>query len=406
MDRPVYRKSDFIGVRLYITNIVLLEEIGLEANWPKGYRMTRRPFMTVLDKMIAQDLLKTLVSVWTVIVVIIVSQKFIKILEKAVEGHVSNDTLLTILGLKTISVGISLIPAATFMALLMVLGRLYKDQEMSAIAAAGGGAGTLYQAVFWLVLPLGIATFGLSLYVSPWAENRMQILMNQDEQSSDIRGIAAGKFSEYSRGNLVFYVENITADNRMQSVFVQDRKESGLSIISAEQSHFEELPGGRYMVFENGEHVQGYPGDYKYVIEEFKQYYFRVEERAVSSAVTPKAIPTDVLWKSVDKKQLMELQNRLALPLNILLFAFVSVPLSKISPRGGVYGSMMLGFLIFFSHGNFSGVTQSWVIKNTIPAWPGTFWVALALFAIGLALLAHWYGFRWLALSLKHRILK
>ncbi len=375
-------------------------------NWPQGYRMTRRPLMTVLDRMIAQDLLKTLVSVWTVIVVIIVSQKFIKILEKAVEGHISNDTLLTILGLKTISVGISLIPAATFMALLMVLGRLYKDQEMSAIAAAGGGARTLYRAVFWLALPLSIMASVLSLYVSPWAENRMQRLMNQDEQSSDIRGIAAGKFSEYSRGNLVFYVENITADNKMQSVFVQDRKENSLSIISAEQSHFEEQPGGRYMVFENGEHIQGHPGDYNYVIEKFKQYYFRVEERAASNSVTPKAIPSSLLWKSTVKKQLAELQNRLALPLNILLFAFVSVPLSKISPRGGVYGSMMLGFLLYFSHGNFSGVTQSWVIKESIPVWPGTFWVNLALFAIGLALLAHWYGFRWLMLSLKRRVLK
>lgn len=375
-------------------------------NWPTGYRMTKRPLITVLDRMIAQDLLRTLISVWAVIVAIIVSQKFIRILEQAVEGHIANDTLLTVLGLKTISVGISLIPAATFMALLMVLGRLYKDQEMSAIAAAGGGAGTLYRAVYLLALPLSIAAFGLSMYISPWAENRMQRIMNQDEQSSDIRGIAAGKFSEYNKGDLVFYVENITAENKMQTVFVQDRNKDNLSILSAEQSRFEDLPGGRYMVFENGERIQGRPGDFNYVIETFKTYAFKIEEKAVSKYVSPKAVASDLLWQSTATKDLAELQNRLAVPLTILLFAFIAVPLAKISPRGGVYGSMTLGFLVFFSHGNFSGVVQSWIIKETIPVWPGIFWVNFSFFIIGSLLLANWFGFQWLALLVKNRIKK
>jgi lipopolysaccharide export system permease protein len=359
-----------------------------------------------LDRMIAMDLLKTLLSVWTVIVVIIVSQKFINILEKAVEGHISNDTILTVLGLKTVIVSISLLPAATFMALLMVLGRLYKDQEMSAIASAGGGAGTLYRAIFLLALPLCITTAVLSLYVSPWAESRMQSIMNMDEQSSDIRGIAAGKFSEYSRGDLVFYVENISADNKMQSVFMQNRKKRKLSIITSESSRFEDLPGGRYMIFENGEHVQGQPGDYDYTIEKFKEYAVIIEEKAASSALNTKAVTSRKLWESTTTKDIAELQNRLTLPLTIALFAFVAVPLAKVSPRGGIYGSMMLGFLIYFSHGNFSGITQSWVVKGNIPVWPGIFWANLSLFAIGLILLGNWYGYQWIILAFKKRISK
>lgn len=376
----------------------------METDWPKGYKMASRPLVTVLDKMIAQDLLKTLSSVWTVLVIIIVSQKFIKILEKAVEGHISNDTILTILGLKTIVVGIFLLPAAAFMALLMVLGRLYKDQEMSAIAAAGGGAGTLYRAIFLLALPLSIATYGLSLYVSPWAETRMQKLMNQDEQSSDIRGIAAGKFSEYSRGDLVFYVETVTQDNKMHTVFVQDRKQDDLSIITAEQGHFEDLPGGRYMVFENGEHIQGHPGDYNYVLEAFKEYAVKIEERAVSNYLTSKAVASNLLWQSTKPKDITELQNRISVPVTILLFGLISVPLAKVSPRGGIYGSIFLGFLIYICHGNFSGIVQSWVIKGSIAPWPGIFWVNLLLLVIGLVLIANWYGYRWLALLVKKRI--
>ncbi len=372
----------------------------MEAHWRKT---AGRPFVRVLDKMIALDLLKTLLSVWLVIVTIIVSRKFIRILDKAVEGQVSNDTLMTILGLKTVTSSISLLPAATFMALLMVLGRLYKDQEMSAIAAAGGGAGTLYRAVFLIVFPLSIIAFGLSIYVAPWAENRIEKIMHQDEKSSDIRGIAAGKFSAYSRGDLVFYVENITPDKKMHSVFVQSRQKNKLSIISAEQGHFEELPGGLYMVFEDGQRVQGHPGDYNYLIEEFHEYAFKVEERAVSTWLSPRAIPSEVLVKSVVPGDIAELQDRIATPLAILLLSFLAVPLAKISPRGGIFGSIALGFLIYFSYGNFSGVVQSWVVKGSIRPWPGMLWANVLLILIGLSLLVRWYGLRWLINSLRSR---
>ena len=378
----------------------------MEANWPKGYKMARRPLISVLDRMIALDLLKTLLSVWTVIVVIVVSRKFIRILDKAVEGHVSSDTLLTILGLKTVNSSISLLPAATFMALLMVLGRLYKDQEMSAIATAGGGAGTIYRAVFLLVFPLSITSFGLSVFVSPWAENRTQEIMHQDEQTSGIRGIAAGKFSEYSRGDLVFYVENITSDNKMHSVFVRTRKENKSSTISAELGHFEELPGGRYMFFENGERIQGKPGDFDYTIEKFKEYAVKIEESTLPLNATLKAASSDTLWRSKGTREIAELQDRLAVPLGILLLSFIAAPLSRISPRGGIYGSMLMGFLIYFSYGNLSRAAQSWVIKGSIPTWPGMFWVNLLLFFIGLLLLANWYGFRWLILTIKQKVSK
>lgn len=393
-------------VRLYNRIGVYFEEISLAERWPQGYKLARWPRLRVLDKMIAQDFLKTLFSVWFVIVIIIVSRKFIKILDRAIDGQISNDTLLTILGLKTITASISLLPAATFMALLMVLGRLYKDQEMSAIAAAGGGAGTLYRSVFVTILPLSLITFGLSLYVAPWSEARIQTILNQDEQSSDIRSIAAGKFSEYSSGDLVFYIESLSPDKKMNSVFVQDRRQNRLNIINAEHSHYQEMPGGLYMVFENGENIKGKPGDLDYVIEKFTEYGVRIEERALSTYLPPSASDSLKLWQSTVKQDVAELEGRIDKPLGILLLSFLAVPLSRISPRGGVYGSMLLGFLIYFSYGNFSGVIYSWIVKGKVANWPGIFWVHLIFIAIGLALLANWYGHRWVLAKFKNLLPK
>jgi lipopolysaccharide export system permease protein len=376
----------------------------LQANWPKGNNRRQWHKVTVLDKMIVQDLLKTLLSVWAVIVVIIVSREFIRVLDKAIEGQVSNETLLTILGLKIIIASISLLPAAVFMAVLMVLGRMYRDQEMTVIASAGGGAGTLYRALFLLILPLSALAVGLSLYTAPWAEARIENLIHQDEESSDIRGIAAGKFSEYSEGDLVFYVEKITNDNKMHQVFVQNRQHNRLGIINAETARFQNLPEGRFIIFEQGERIQGQPGSLNYVIEQFNEYAVRIEEKDSLVNFDRAAIAVDALWGSEIKGDVAELQRRFSIPLGILLLAFMALPLAQISPRGGVYGNMLAGFLIYFSYGNLTRLSQVWVINESIPAWLGGFGVNFLLLLTGGILLARLYGWRWLMMKVREKV--
>ncbi|MDD1619257.1 MAG: LPS export ABC transporter permease LptF [Methylococcaceae bacterium] len=371
--------------------------------------------------MIVQDLLKTLLAVLTVIVVIIVSRQFIRILAEAIEGQVSSETLLTILGLKTIIASVEFLPVALFMAILMVLGRMYRDQEMAAISSAGGGSGTIYRAVFLLVFPLSVLAVGLSLYAAPWAQARIDSFMQKDEESSDLRGIAAGKFSEYSQGDLVFYVEKISADKKMHKVFVQNRQPGNVGIINAEAAQLKDLPDGRYIIFENGERVQGQPGTLNYVIEQFAEYAVRIETKVpVAAKFNRQALSLDILWGSGVAHNTAELQRRfsiplgalllsfiavpLAHPLGALLLSFIAVPLAQISPRGGVYGNMLMGFLIYFSYGNLLRVSQSWVTNETIPAWLGGSGVNVLLLLIGCFLVARLYGWQWLIMKVRRKV--
>jgi len=376
----------------------------LEANWTKGYKMGRRKLVTVLDKMVALDLLRTLLAVWSVIVVIIVSRQFIRILDRAVEGQVSNQTLMTVLGLKTIIASAAFLPAALFMAVLMVLGRMYRDQEMSAVASAGGGAGTVYRSIFLLVFPLSVLSAGLSFYVSPWAEAKMEELMHQDKESADLRGIAAGKFSEYSQGDLVFYVEKIDDDKTMHQVFVQHRQGDRLAIINAEVGRLRDLPDGRYVVLENGERIQGQPGAVNYVLEQFTEYAVRMETKESAANFGKESVASGTLASSGQITDIAELQRRFSIPMGIVLLSFIAVPLAQMSPRGGVYGNMLVGFLIYFSYGNFIRVSQSWVMNQTIPAWLGVFGVNTLLLLVGGVLLARLYGWQWLVMKVKEKV--
>ncbi len=388
--------------------VILIEEIRLDAvDWKKSYHTERRPLISILDKMVVQDLLKTLLAVWSVIVVIIVSRKFINILGQAVEGQISSETLLSILGLKTIMASATFLPAALFMATLMVLGRMYRDQEMSAVFSAGGGATTIYRSVFLFVFPLTVLTVGIAFYVSPWAAAKIESLISDDEKTADIRGISAGKFSEYSQGDLVFYVESIDADNKMHKVFVQNRQHGKLGIINAEKAHLQDLPEGRYIVFEHGEHIQGKPGDLNYVIEQFAEYAVRIEEKGSSIKKNPReSIPTAKLWGSTIPTDIAELQRRISIPIGVVLLSFIAVPLAQLSPRGGVYGNMIVGFLIYFSYGNLAHVSQVWVIKQTMPNWLAGISIHVFLLLIGAVLLARWYGWQWLINQFKAKVFR
>ncbi len=359
-------------------------------------RRRRGRLITVLDKMIVADLFKTVLSVLFVVVIIIVSRKFIRILAKAVDGSLSVDAVMSMLGYKFISVAVMFFPAAVFMAVIMVLGRMYRDQEMAAIASAGGGPGVIYKAVFLLMFPLAFVAGGLSLFAAPWAEKQTQKLVVQDQGVIDIKGITAGRFSELKNGKLVFYVENIVKNNQMQNIFMQMGKNLPIAVVTSDLGKFEYQQGGLYLILEQGERIQGTPGEKNFVMESFSQYGVLIEPQTKELTLREKAVSTDKLWQSHQKKDLAEIQNRLSVPLGVLFLAFLAVPLAKMNPRGGVYGNLLFAFGVYFIYSNMKRVGQSWVIKEVIPVWFGYVWIYLILFMLGVVLLIKIYGWKWI----------
>ncbi|MFI3137070.1 MAG: LPS export ABC transporter permease LptF [Methylococcaceae bacterium] len=361
-----------------------------------------RHFIRVLDKMIALEVLKTLGAVLSVIVIVIASRKFISILKMAVTGQLSADTLLHFFGLKVVVVAISLLPVTLFMAILMVLGRMYRDQEMAALASAGVGVGAVYRAIFMVVTPIFFIALWLAMVSAPWAEAQMKQLIHKDAETADIRGVSPGRFSEYSHGDLVVYVQGIGKDKQLQGIFVQDRQHDKLAIITATSGTMKELADGRYIVLKNGERVQGAPGKADFITEHFDEYAVRIERHPTEVQYEQEAVDSLVLWGSGRLLDMVELQRRFAVPLGIVVLAFLAVPLAKMAPRGGVYGNMLLAFLIYFSYENSRKIAHSWILSDKIPVWSGYAAVYIVLLVVGFSLIVRVYGWRWFVTRVKH----
>jgi lipopolysaccharide export system permease protein len=356
--------------------------------------------LPVLDRMLIMEVTKTVLAVLTVLVTIIVSRKFLGILTKAIEGEIAGSTLTTLLGLKFLATLIIFLPAAQFLGLLMVFGRMYRDHEMSVLASSGVGYGRLYRAVAWFVVPLCLASAYLSLHVLPWSESKVQSLLRQDEKTADLRGIKPGRFNEFSRGDVVLYAESLDdEDGVMRKVFVQSRNGDKNGVTVAESGYLRQTAtGSHFVVLNKGIRYQGTPGQADYIISEFDEYAVKIDADGDDDGNVIKresTIPSAQLWQSRTPRELAELQRRLAVPLGVLMLSVLAIPISRVSPRSGVYGNVVTAFLIFVVYFNLQSVSQGLLINGKAPLWLAYFGVYILMLALTAFNLLKSTGWRW-----------
>jgi lipopolysaccharide export system permease protein len=356
--------------------------------------------LPVLDSMVALELVKTVLSVLAVLVTIIVSRKFLNILTKAIEGEIAGDTLMTLLGLKVLSAFILLLPPAQFLAILMVFGRMYRDQEMAVLASSGVGLARVYRAVAWFLIPLCAASVWLALEVFPWSEAKVQTLLKKDEKTADLRGIKPGRFNEFSRGDVVLYAESLSEkDGVMSKIFVQSRSGDKNGVTVAESGHLQETEAGsHFVVLDKGIRYQGTPGQADYIISEFDEYAVKIDadgDNGEGEFKRESTLPSQQLWKSKTPRELAELQRRLAVPFGVLLLGILAIPISRVAPRSGVYGNVVAAFLIYIVYENLQRVSQGLLISGKAPLWLAYSGVYLCMALLILFSVVRALGLRW-----------
>ena len=337
----------------------------------KPPRRIRRSLLNVVDRMVSWELLKTLVSILLVLVTIIVSRKFLGILTKAIEGEVATDTVFTLLGLKTLTALAILIAPSLFMAVLTVMGRMYRVHEMSVLASAGVGARRLYRSLAWVVVPVFCLSAWMALVVMPWSERQSQERIMHDVETQDIRGIKAGRFNEFSSGDVVLYAESMNEQHDMLNIFVQSRQNDKTGVVVAERGRLHKAENGdNFVILNEGRRLQGTPGQADYIISEFDEYAVRISgPEEMSATLRREGTDSLSLLLSRTPKDLAELQKRVAIPLGVLALALLAVPLARVSPRQGPYGNVFSAFIIYILYENSQKISQGMLMSEKIPAW-------------------------------------
>ncbi|EGW55833.1 LPS export ABC transporter permease LptF [Candidatus Endoriftia persephonae] len=355
-----------------------------------------------IDRYLLLEVFKALFAILLVLLLIMLSQSFVAFLKQVAVGEFNQDVVFKLLGLQMVRFQARLIPPAFFFAVLYAVGRMHRDSEMIALQACGVGGWRVFRPILMAAVPMALLVAWLSMVVEPWGTRlKAEIIAAQKGQTSALAGVSPGRFNEYSRGNLVFYVESFSADGRrMHKIFAQHRHNGNLDVISAAEGYQRVDPesGFRYLVLEKGFRYQGEPGQADYTVSEFASYALRIGEAPPAVGVRSRSsLPTLMLLAADEIRFRAEFQKRLAPVLAVLVFTLLSLPLSRSLPRQGPSGRILLAFLIYALYLSLQGASQNWMVDGKIPSWLGMWWVHVCTALLALALMLPeqvWYR-RW-----------
>jgi lipopolysaccharide export system permease protein len=320
------------------------------------------------------------------------SSTFVRILAEAAEGTYPQQIVFSLFVLKSVPNLAVVLPLAFLLAVLLALGRLYKDSEMVVLAACGVGPEKVVRVVAFLSAIIGAVVAAFTIWIVPYTQEQSQRILDEAAARNEIEGIAAGRFNTTGSGDQLIYAEEISGDKRtLTNVFGYARDATGrFNLISAQSAYqyYDRPTGQRYLVLEKGYRYEGTPGAADFRIIRFGEHGVRLDEReVVPSKRAQYSVPTADLWASGKRSDQAELQWRISLPLSTVILGLLAVPLAKTNPRQGRYGRLFAGILVYVIYNNLMTVARAWVNKGVAPDWIGMWWVHVLMFVLVLVLL-------------------
>ncbi|AXA56973.1 LPS export ABC transporter permease LptF [Pseudomonas thivervalensis] len=357
----------------------------------------------IVFRYLSREVLLTLSAVSAVLLVIIMSGRFIKYLAQAASGALDPGSLFLIMGFRLPGFLQLILPLGLFLGILLAYGRLYLDSEMTVLSATGMSQQRLFRMTLFPATLVALVVAWLSLSLSPQGANQFQLLINQQDAMTEFDTLVPGRFQALRDGTRVTYTEQLSDDRvNLGGVFITQKnlssdtkKDRGISVLVAEKGRQEINPdGNRYLILENGYRYDGKPGQADYRAIKYDTYGVLLPKPEVSDEVTDRdAMPTASLLGSDDLRARTELQWRLSLPLLVFIVTLMAVPLSRVNPRQGRFLKLLPAILLYMAYLTILISARGALEKGKISPTLGLWWVHGIFLAIGLGLL-YWEPLR------------
>lgn len=353
----------------------------------------------ILFRYLVKEVMQTTVGVTVLLLVIVVSGRFVKYLAQAAEGDLAPNVLLTIITLRLPSFLELILPLALFIGILLAYGRLYVESEMTVMSACGVSTGRL---ALYTLAP-GILIAGLvalcSLYLSPLGIDQVQRIFADASSSQGLQSLVQGRFRIDEDTGGVTYVEKVDAEGRMYGVFAadQERHSDGshrLALVIAERGRIdiEASTGERFLRLENGWRYLGQPGLPSYQTIRYRVLGQRLQQQTSDYYQKEDARSTLSLWEDELPQRRATLQWRFSLIMLVPVVTLLALALSRTDHRRGRYLKMFPGFLLYMVYLVSLGAARDAVGKGQLPLPVGLWWIHGVFLLLALVLL---FGPEW-----------
>jgi len=392
-----------------------------------------------------QQVASTTALVLGFLIVMMLGGRLIRYFGIAAEGRLDVSLLFTIIGYNLPYFLELILPLAFFIALMLVFGRLYVDQEMAVINASGVSRGKLARLMTPLILALFVGEAALSIVGKPWGVRSSEAVWQQQALTSAFDLIRPNEF--ISSGNYHLYVGSLSDDKKkLQDVILiqsePEKKGSAAESVdtdataadmnntidseTAEQIGISDIPkdiinsgakdiskdtitlakraeqvdtgnsGVTQLDLFQGRRYEVGAGSLKYNQVAFDRYRITLTESS-QEVITEDNIETQQigpLWQAAtssspsDTNSAMraaqgELGYRLALPWLMIIAPMLAVPLAQVRPRQGRWLRLFPSILLFVSCALGIISLKNAVSKGSISVWAYA-WLILGFMALAL----------------------
>ncbi|XQE66346.1 LPS export ABC transporter permease LptF [Pseudomonas sp. P3C3] len=363
----------------------------------------------IVFRYLSREVLVTLSAVSAVLLVIIMSGRFIKYLAQAAQGVLDPSVLFLIMGYRMPGFLQLILPLGLFLGILLAYGRLYLDSEMTVLSATGMSNRRLLGYSMAPAAIVAVIVAWLSLGLAPQGVAEVAKIFNQQDAMTEFDTLVPGRFQAMKDGSRVTYTEGLSDDRgQLAGVFISEKrmqrqvegekpKQSGITVLVAEKGRqVIQADGSRYLILENGYRYDGNPGQADYRATRYETHGVLLPKPSVSAEIGEReAIPTRELIGSDEPRYQAELQWRLSIPLLVFIVTLLAVPLARVNPRQGRFLKLLPAILLYMAYLALLIGARGQLDKGKIPMELGLWWVHGLFLLIGAAL------FLWQPMKLK-----
>jgi lipopolysaccharide export system permease protein len=325
-----------------------------------------------------------------VILTIELTMLLIRTVGQAASGAVAPQDVVLLLGYVALGQLPIMLTLSLFITIVVSLGRMYRESEMSIWFASGVGLSRFVRPVLRMAWPVLLVVALLLLFAWPWGNRNSQDLRDRYQQRSDLSRVSPGVFQTSADGRRVFFVERESADGvNGRNVFILSRQEHGESVTSARSGRLETTAEDRFLVLERGQRNDVDTKSGERTLSSFEGYRVVAGDRAVRAAEAqpPKAVRTIDLVREPTPRHQAELTWRFGLLLGSANLLLLGIGLAATNPRRASNWNLLFALLTFVVYYNFVNLSQAWVASGRVSMGAALLGLHGAAFMLALALL-------------------
>lgn len=345
----------------------------------------------LFDSTVHRELARTFGAVLVVILTIVITIFLIRTIGQAASGAVAPQDVVLLLGYVALGHLPTMLALSLFVAVVLALGRMYRDSEMVIWFASGVGLARFVRPVLRATWPVLAVIALLLLLAWPWGNRASLDLRDRYQQRGDIARVAPGVFMSSRDGRRVFFVEREGADGTdARNVFILSRNERSEAVTSARTGRLESEGGDRFLVLERGQRNEVDLGSGVHTLSSFESFRVLAGERHVRDAESrpPRAVRTIDLVRDPQPRHQGELAWRIGLALGACNLVLLGIGLAATNPRRAGNWNLLFALLSFAVYYNLVNLSQAWVASGRMPMGTALLAIHGGAFAAALGLIA------------------